>query len=80
MSVTEVLSSLLGASFVVGFFAGCWVSNRWIDHRWYCGRRHRASHQCVPKPEHVERWREREERLDRAEELEGEAERLRELH
>lgn len=61
----------------LGVFAGHWLANRWIDHRWYCGHRHRASHPCKPTPENLERWKQASDRLDRAEELEEEAKRLR---
>jgi len=61
----------------VGGFTGHWLANRWIDHRWYCGHRHRASHPCQPTQENLERWSRTEERLNRAEDLDHEAKRLR---
>lgn len=62
---------------VTGFALGDWFASRWIDHRWYCGRRHRASHPCQPSREYLASSRKREEDLGRAEELETEATGLR---
>lgn len=62
---------------VAGILIGNWLANRWIDHRWYCGKRHRANHPCQPTPENLARWRESSERLDRAEKMEREAKNLR---
>jgi len=64
-------------AFALGVLVGHLWDNRRIDHRWYCGRRHPASHPCQPTPENLERWKRSEERQDRAEELEYEAKRLR---
>ena len=64
-------------AFALGVFAGNWWASRWIDHRWYCGHRHRASHPCQPTPEHLASWKRMESQLDRAEELEDEAKSLR---
>ena len=72
---------MLGVGIIIGLVLGVlvdhWLTNRWIDHRWYCGHRHRASHPCQPTPERLEMWKKTEEKFNRAEELEAEAKRLR---
>jgi hypothetical protein len=70
-----VVDVLIGLA--VGLFLGAWGAGRWIDHRWYCGHWHRASHPCQPAPAKLAEWRQLEERRARAEVLEGEARRLR---
>ena len=75
MILVAVLVSIV--TLPAGVLLGALWSNRWIDHRWYCGRRHPASHRCAPTPEHLERWRRFEVQQDEAEKLENRARRLR---
>jgi len=68
---------MMFVALLIGTVLGWWLANRVVDHRWYCGRRHRANHRCEPTRENLDRWRERDARLDRAEELKRESDRLR---
>jgi hypothetical protein len=73
VALAAVVVTILG----VGFFLGLVWARRRIDHRWYCGSFHPADHPCSPRPEYLERQRNREADLRRAEALEDEAEMLR---
>jgi len=74
-----ILIGLIGLliGFAIGLHAGVAWASRWIDHRWYCGRQHPAALPCEPNRGWTETWKRTEERLNRAEELETEAKRLR---
>lgn len=76
MSVAVVTGIVATVTHVFGLLLGYKLANRWIDHRWYCGHRHPASHHCESTPENLERWRRWwrrfEEQIDRVEELERE--------
>ena len=72
MSVAVVTGIVATVTHVFGLLLGYKLANRWIDHRWYCGHRHPASHHCESTPENLEWWRRFEEQIDRVEELERE--------